>query len=90
MGCLIVVGTSVGCVSPLPFGERRRPGHPLMTPITSPCTLYNPFTRATPDALHAPQHPYRMRAGDFHKTHAPLQIPPPGPAAALAETGEED
>ena len=60
-------------------------------PITSgPCTLYKPFTRATPDALHAPQHPYRMRAGDFHKTHAPLQIPPPGPAAALAETGEED
>ena len=53
------------------------------------CTLcYNPFTRATPNALHAPQHPYRMRAGNRLKTHPlstyPLRVPPP-PAAARPE-----
>ena len=49
---------------------------------------YNPFTRATLNALHAPQHPYRMRAGNRLKTHPlstyPLRVPLP-PAAARPE-----
>ena len=55
-----------------------------MTPIISitrvPCITRSPVRRPT---LHAPQHPYRMRAGVFHNKNSPplstypLRVPPP-------------